>query len=48
MEKEGVKFRANQGLNMIMKRSVMFHILYDSCVYCTSPMYWNSRGEEAG
>jgi hypothetical protein len=31
-----------------LQRCVMFHILYDSCVYCTNLMSWNSRGEEAG
>jgi hypothetical protein len=33
---------------ILLQRSVVFHILYDSCVYCTSLMSWNSRGEEAG
>jgi hypothetical protein len=33
--------------NILIQRSVMFHILYDTCVYCTSLMSSNSRGEEA-
>jgi hypothetical protein len=32
---------------ILLQRSVMFHILYDSCVYCTSLMSWNFRGEKA-
>jgi hypothetical protein len=34
--------------NILLQRSVMFHILYDSCVHCTRLMSWNSWGEEAG
>jgi hypothetical protein len=40
---------AEDAVNKILQqRSVMFHILYDSCVYCTSLMSWNSREEEPG
>jgi hypothetical protein len=39
------QFTEDAFYNILLQRSVMFHILYDSCVYCTSLMSFNSRGE---
>jgi hypothetical protein len=41
-------FFAEDAVNKILlQRSVMIHLFYDSCVYCASLLSWNSQGEEA-